>query len=186
MEELQDYNGPFRPDIKYEDFSKETLVKLLQAYCKEILVLDSFWQEQAVKRIGEQDARECLIENWCRIGRHEMKWTMQALNIEGQDLEAYVKTNQFVPSFAQGIYDYDWEMSDKKHAVLTVRHCPAFASLKIHDPEKLDWTCQVLEDAAIKAYTAAIDQNIQVKPIKVGLTGEPGEIACQWEFLVDI
>ena len=50
MEELQDYSGPFKPDIKYEDFPKETLVKLLQAYCKEILVLDSFWQEQVGKR----------------------------------------------------------------------------------------------------------------------------------------
>jgi len=184
MEELQDYSGPFKRDISYEDFPKETLARLLQAYCREILVLDTFWQEQMRQRFGEEVARECLIENWCRIGKHEMRWTMDALNIQGNDLEAYVKANQFVPSFAQGIYDYDWDLKDKNHAVLTVKHCPAFAALKKQDPEKLDWTCNVLEDAAIKAYTEAINPGIEVTALKVGLKGEPDEIACQWEFRV--
>ena len=184
MGELKDYSGPFVRDIKYEDFSKETLVRLLQAYCKEILTLDSYWQEQVGKRMGEETARECLIENWCRIGKHEMKWTMDALNIRENDLEAYVKANQFVPSFAQGIYDYDWELKDKNHAVLTVRHCPAFAGLK-RNPEKLNWVCQVLEHAAIKAYTEAIDLPVKLTPLKAGVTGEPNEIACQWELKVE-
>ncbi len=184
MGELQDYSGPFKRDISYEDFSKETLSKLLQAYCRELLVLDTFWQEQMAKRIGEETARECLIENWCRIGKHEMRWTMDALNIQGNDLEAYVKANQFAPSFAQGIYDYDWDLKDNNHAVLTVKHCPAFSALKKQDPEKLEWTCNVLEDAAIKAYTEAINQGIMVKSLKVGFKGEADEIACQWEFTV--
>jgi hypothetical protein len=184
MDELKDYSGPFKPDIKYEDFSKETLAKLLQAYCRELLTIDTYWQEQMRERIGEEAARECLIKNWCRIGKHEMRWTMDALNIQGNDLEAYVKANQFVPSFAPGIYDYDWELKDKKHAILTVRHCPAFASLK-QNVEKLDWVCQVLEDAAINAYTEAIDPNIQVNALKVGFKGDPNEIACQWEFKLD-
>ena len=63
---------------------------------------------------------------------------------------------------------------------LQVLHGPAKAHL--HEPEKLNWVCQVLEDEAIKAYAAAINTNIDVKPLKVGYTGEPDEIACQWEF----
>lgn len=182
MEELQDYSGPFRRDIHYEDFSKETLARLLQAYCKELLILDTYWQEQMRKREGEEVARKCLIENWCRIGRHEMHLTMDALNIREKNLESFVKANQLVPSFAQGIYDYDWDLKEQNHAILTVKHCPAFAALKIQDPEKLEWTCNVLEEAAITAYTKVVDPGIQVKPLKVGLKGEPQEIACQWEF----
>ncbi len=184
MEELKDYSGPFERDIQYEDFSKETLARLLRAYCRELLTLDSYWQEQVRKRLDEEAARECLIENWCRIGRHEMKWTMDALNIQGNDLEAYVKANQFVPSFAQGVYAYDWDLKDKNHAILTVQRCPAFSSLQ-NNAEKLNWVCQVLEDAAIKAYTDAINSAIQVLPLKVGIKGEPNEIACQWEFKVE-
>ncbi|MBT4510836.1 MAG: hypothetical protein HOC20_01315 [Chloroflexi bacterium] len=184
MEELEDYSGPLRPDVKCEDFSKETLAKLLQAYCRELLPIDTCWQEQMRERLGEESARECLIENCCRIGKHEMKWTLDALNIQGNDLEAYVKANQFVPSFAQGIYGYDWELKDKKHAILTVRHCPAFAALK-KNVEKLDWVCQVLEDAAINAYTEAINPDIEVKALQVGFKGEPDEIDCKWEFKLD-
>ena len=100
MTEMQDYSGPFKRDIRYEDFSRETLARLLQAYCRELLTLDFFWQEQVKKHSGEEVARQCLIDNWCRIGKNELQWTMEALNIRGNDLEAYVKANQFVPSFA--------------------------------------------------------------------------------------
>lgn len=184
MDELKDYSGPFKRDIKYEDFSRETLAKLLMAYCKEILTIDSYWHEQMQKRAGEEAARECLIQNWCRIGKHEMKWTMDALNIPGNDVEAYVKANQFVPSFAQGIYDYDWDLKNKDHAILTVNHCPAFTSLK-DKPEKLNWVCRELEDTAIKAYAVAINPAIQVRQLKTGVTGEPNEIACKWEFITE-
>jgi hypothetical protein len=138
MKELKDYSGPFVKNIKFEDLSKETLARLLRVYCREILTMDAYWQEQMRKRAGEQAARECLLENWCRIGKHEMKWSMEALNIKSNDVEAYVKTNQFLPSFAQGVFDYDWDIQNKDHAVLTVRHCPAFAALKNKDPEKLE------------------------------------------------
>ena len=31
-EEFEDYSGPYKPDLKFEDFSKEALVRLLRAY----------------------------------------------------------------------------------------------------------------------------------------------------------
>ena len=185
MKELKDYSGPFVKNIKFEDLSKETLARLLRVYCKEILTMDVYWQEQMRKRSGEKAARECLLENWCRIGKHEMKWSMEALNIKNNDVEAYVKANQFLPSFAQGVFDYDWDLKNKDHAVLTVRHCPAFSALKNKDTEKLDWTCRVFEDAGMKAYTEAVNPKIKWRPLKVGLTGEPDEIACKWEFYTE-
>ena len=181
MKELKDYSGPFIRDIKFEDLSKEALARLLQAYCRELLVMDAYWQQQMSQRAGDDASRECIIQNWSRMGRHELKWTMEALNIEGNDIEAYVKANQFLPSFAQGVFDYDWELKDSNHAILTVRHCTAFDALKDRDPERLDWTCNVMETAVFEAYTAALNPNIKARPLKVGYRGEPDEIACQWE-----
>jgi hypothetical protein len=182
MQELKDYSGPFVRNIRFEDFSKEALGRLLQACCREILVLDAYWQEQMRKRVGEDAVRECLIENYTRIGKHEMKWTMEALNIKGNDVEAYAKANQFLPSFAQGFFDFDWDVKNKNHAILTVQRCPAFTQFKEQDPERLEWNCHVMEAAAIKAYAAAVNPDIQIKALKVGLEGKPDEIACQWEF----
>ena len=51
--------------------------------------------------------------------------------------------------------------------------------------EKLNWVCQVLEDAALNAYTEATNPDIKVNALKVGFRGEPDEIACKWEFRID-
>jgi len=185
MKELKDYSGPFIRDIKFEDLSKEVLGKLLQVYSKEFLVMDAYWQKQVSKRVSEDVSRECIIQNWSRIGKYEMEWTMEALNIKENSIEAYAKVNQFLPSFVQGIFDYDWEVKNKNLAILTVSQCPAFTSLKEYDLEKLDWTCQVMEEAVIKAYIADFNPLITSRALKVGLKGEPDEIACQWEFKIE-
>ena len=185
MAELKDYSGPFKRDIKFEDLSKESLAKLLRAYCKELLTMDTYWSLQMRRHAGEDVSRQCMLENWCRIGRHELKWTMEALNIQGNDLEAYVKANQFLPSFAQGVFDYDWDLKDKDHAVLTVRQCTAFTAFRDREPDKLEWICTVFEQAGMDAYTAALNPAIKSRPLKVGYHGDPDEIACQWEFYIE-
>ena len=86
MKELKDYSGPFIPNVKYEDFSKEVLTKLLKAYCREMLVIDAYWQGQVRKRVGDEVVRECLQANWTRIAKHEMGWAMEAANIDRNDV----------------------------------------------------------------------------------------------------
>ena len=39
MEELKDCSGPYVPDLQHENHSKDTLVKLLSAYSREVDVL---------------------------------------------------------------------------------------------------------------------------------------------------
>ena len=68
---------------------------------------------------------------------------------------------------------------------MTVRQCPAFTSLKEHDLEKLDWTCQVMEEAVIKAYITDFNPDIKSRALKVCFKGEPAEIACQLEFKIE-
>ncbi len=185
MKELKDYSGPFVRDIQYEDLSKQALVGLLRAYCKEVLAIDAFWTEQVRKRLGDEVVNECLLQNWCRIGRHEMRWTMEALNIRGNDVEAYVKANQMVPSFAQGVFDYDWDLKNRNHAILTVRHCPALSSLEERNPDAIHFFCHILEHEAMKAYSAAVNPGIEVNCIKVAPREDPNDIACQWEFRIE-
>ena len=58
MEELKDYTGPFKKDLKYEDFSKEVLVELLHAYGEEINLLSLFFAKAINKRFGEVGSME--------------------------------------------------------------------------------------------------------------------------------
>jgi len=49
MADLVDYSGEFRPNIKYQDFSKEALARLLTQYARLGLALDGWWQNTVME-----------------------------------------------------------------------------------------------------------------------------------------
>jgi hypothetical protein len=184
--ELKDYSGPYIPNLKYEDFSKEVLVKLLLAYSREVNVLPTYWAEEVRKRLGKEVEKECLLSTWTRIGKYETGWAMQAAGIEGNDVETYVKATQLMGSFAQGYYKYDFDLKNKNHAILTVYYCPAFNAMeKQGDLEWLDWVCTVLEDEGMKAYVRPVNPEIQVKRLRAGRRKSKDEPHCRWEFKLE-
>lgn len=183
MAEMQDYSGPYAPDLKYEDFSKEVLVRLLRAYSREVNLLAAYWGEEVRNRLGREVEKECLMSTWKRMGKHETGWAMEAANIKGNDVETYVKATQLMGLFAQGLFKYDFDLKDKKHAILTVNHCPAFDALeKQGDLDYLDWVCIVLEEEAMKAYVKPVNPDIQVKCLRAGRRRSKDEVHCRWEF----
>ncbi len=183
MEELKDYSGPYIPNLKYEDFSKDVLVKLLRAYSRECNVLPAYWAEEVRKRLGPDVMKECLLSTWTRIGKYETGWAMEAANIKGNDVETYVKATQLMGSFAQGYYKYDFDLKNKNHAVLTVHYCPGFNSMERQgDLEYLDWVCKVCEYEAMKAYVKPVNPEIEVKCLRAGRRQSQDEVHCRWEF----
>jgi len=186
MKELKDYSGPYVPNLKYEDLSKEVLVKLLRAFSRECNVLPAYWAEEVRKRLGREVERECLLSTWTRIGKYETGWAMEAANIKGNDVETYVKVTQLMGSFAQGYYKYVFDLKNKNHAILTVHYCPAFNALeKQGDFEHLEWVCKVLEEEGMKAYVKPVNPDIQVKPLRVGRRQSQDEPHCRWEFKLE-
>ncbi len=186
MEELKDYSGPYIPNLKYEDFSKEVLVKLLRAHSRQINVLPAYWAEQVRKRLGKEAEKECLLYTWCRIGKYETGWAMEAANIQGDDVETYVKVTQLMGSFAQGYYNYNFDLKDKNEATLTIDYCPAFRAMEREgDLEWLDWVCQVLEHEAMKEYVKPVNPDIQVTPLRTGRRNSKDEPHCKWLFKLE-
>ena len=186
MKELKDYSGPYVPNLKYEDFSKEVLVKLLKAYSRECNVLPAYWAEEVRKRLGREAEKECLLATWTRIGKYETGWAMEAANIKGNDVETYVKATQLMGSFAQGYYKYDFDLKNKNHAVLTVHYCPAFNAMeKAGDMDWLTWVCTALEEEGMKEYVKPVNPAIQVTCLRAGPRQSPDEPHCRWEFRLD-
>lgn len=186
MAELKDYSGPFKADLKYEDLSKDVLVKLLKAYSRQINVLPTYWMAEVQKRNGLEAAKECLLSTWCRIGKYETGWAMEAANIKGNDVEAYCKACQLMGSFAQDYYQHEVDLKNHNHAILTVQYCPAFNAMeKAGDLEWLDWVCQVLEHEAMKEYVKPVNPAIQVRRLRAGRRSNPSEPHCRWEFIIE-
>ena len=91
MKELKDYSGPYVPNLKYEDLSKEVLVKLLRAFSRECNVLPAYWAEEVRKRLGREVERECLLSTWTRIGKYETGRAMEAANLKADRKDDQLK-----------------------------------------------------------------------------------------------
>jgi len=185
MEELADYSGEFKRDIKYEDFSKAALARLLNAYCNEILLVDLYWLEHMEKTAGEEKALNCLMDNWIRMGKHEIGWTMEALNIKGDDVATYAKALQLCATMAQGVFKWDFDLKSRNLLVLTLTDCPALRNMEKRNPDRIPFVCHTMDLAVDRAYAAAVNPAIQVRPLKLPPRNSPDEIACQWEFRLD-
>ena len=62
MAELNNYSGPFNPHLKFEDFSKEFLIKLIRRYAAGYMKLGEFWYEKVAALVRDKKA---MMENTC-------------------------------------------------------------------------------------------------------------------------
>jgi hypothetical protein len=188
MEELKDYSGPFKKDLKYEDFSKDVLVELLHGYGEEINLLSLFFARAINERFGQEAMREILVEAWQRMAAPEMEPPRKAAKIEGNDVEAYCKLNQLAGSFPNGrdFYKYKFDLIDNNRAILTVDDCYA---CRLYEKRGMlnewDWNCQVLEKEGMLAYMAYVNPEIKVRMLRGGRKDASDEPACKWEFYIE-
>jgi len=186
MKELKDYSGEFRGDIRLEDFSKDTLLRLLYATARQYLGIDAVWNSVVKEKFGGHIARDLEMEVWRRATSTEVLRTMGAMNIQGDDIAALLKVLQCAPGTA-GIMDLDCEMRGKNHGILTVKRCSSLEYFERHgDIEGIRFACQQLETEVGYPETAhAVNPKIEVTPLKRPPRQSKDEIACQWEFKLE-
>jgi hypothetical protein len=59
---LSDYSAGFNPDLRLEDFPKETLVRLLELYSRLLVTMDGFWYLSIKERVSNEEALAC--DSW--------------------------------------------------------------------------------------------------------------------------
>ena len=188
MKDLKEYRGKYDPKIKYQDFSKDVLARLLDAYSKEIALLSAFWYNAVKDKGGAEKAFACELKVWQDIGAPEMEWAREALNIQENDLNALAKLIQMGGSFARDVYDSSFDFKSPDRVVFTITKCPSLTYLERHNErERVVQICQILEPASMKAYAAAVNPGIKIKPLKlpprVGWDKKGwGGLCCQWEW----
>src|SRR5580693_8685315 len=64
MVDRNDYSGPFDPDFRYEDLSKEALVRLVREYALIVHLLDRSMCAAIGIRFGADMVNELAIEEW--------------------------------------------------------------------------------------------------------------------------
>lgn len=185
--DLKDYSGPFRPDLQYIDFSKEQLVKLMDAWWKIAMQEDTWWHRIVSKAVNEEVAKECNKQMWVKIAPQEIMFMREALGITGNDVESFWKVMQNDIGFSQGLFELEWDLKNKNHGILTIKTCKGYDYYSLRRGEDFcnNYLCKDLETAAFDAYTAAFNPKIKVTDLKLPPRKSPHEPICQWEFKLE-
>ena len=130
MPELNDYSGEFRSGARLEDFSKETIARVLVSWNRLNLVLDRWWQDLLVDRVGEADLAEVQDSVWNLWTKKRPQGIRNALAINEKDLISFLKCLQLDSCLCYGTYDLEWELEPARRATLTIREPVALPLLK--------------------------------------------------------
>ena len=190
MAELKDYSGEYTPDLEFEDFSKEALVRLLKAYRIIFVGLMGLWNTVNRKRMGVEEAFALDAEVYELVLRKfYLPLLKQAMSIEGDDVLSLLKVFQVAPDGAGGgFYEFDYDVKNRNHVVLTFTKCPSLEYFEAKGTEK-DIQCLCgpggVEDRAFAAFCANTNPRMKCTALQVPPREDKSGICCKWEFKVD-
>jgi hypothetical protein len=183
MKKLNDYSGELLPDLKFSDFSPDTLADLLTSYSKLYLALDGFWYLTVKEKLGNEVALACDLEVLKKVAKYEMAKVTELLNIRGSDVATVMKAMQTTPWFRNT--EHKIEIENQNTAVLTITHCATLNALEKEGDGRENEICKIVEPIVFKQYASFFNPHIEVRCLKSPPRKSKDEICCQWEFTLD-
>ena len=127
MAELQDYSGAFNPALKFEDFSKEFLLKLMKVWQSAWLIMEGSWYDVVRERCGQEVADSCNLATWVRVAERVNPRYAKIANIELNTVVDSLKASQLpLDNPVGGGFPCEYDIRDENHVVMTVNKCIAW------------------------------------------------------------
>jgi hypothetical protein len=190
MEELEDYSRDYKPDLQFEDFSKDALIRLLKAYRTIFVGLMGMWNTVNRERMKVEDAFSLDADVYEKLLRKfYLPLLKDAMKISGDDVLTLLKIFQVAPDGAGGeFYEFDYDIKNPNHAVLTFTRCPSLFYFESKGSER-DIQCLCgpggVEDRAFIEFCKNINPRMKCTALEVPPRKDKDGICCRWEFKVE-
>lgn len=182
--EMNDYSGPFQPDLTFNDFSKEFLLKLMHVWQYGWLHMTEAWYNAVKQRYGVDAANECETQAWETIGERVNPRFPKVANIELNTVVDSLKCLQLpLDNTTGGLFPADAKIINPNHVIWTIPRCQSLEYFEAKEPERIKHVCHINEKRIIERYL--VNRNIKVTPLKLPPRKSPDDIACQWEFILE-
>jgi hypothetical protein len=190
MKELNDYSGEYKPDLKFEDFSKEALIELLKSYQIVFVGLMGMWNTVNRERMAAEEAFKLDADVYEKmVGKFELPLVTSAMNIHGDDVLTMLKYFQVAPDGArEGLYEFNYDVKNRNHAILTFTRCPSlFYFEKKGSESDINSLCGAggVEERAFIEICRYFNPNMKCRALKLPPRKGKDDICCQWEFKVE-
>lgn len=184
MPELNDYSGPFNPDLKFEDFSKDFLLRLMHLWQYAWLQMAGTWYDAIKKRWGDEAANECEQEAWVKMAERVNPRYAKMANIQLNTVLDSLKAAQLPLDNSIGaLFPVEYEIKNPNHVIMTVKECRTLTYMERSAPERIYPLCHINEKPILEKYY--INPKIKLTPLKLPPRKSPDEIACQWDIKLE-
>jgi hypothetical protein len=182
--ELKDYSGPYKPDLKFSDFSKEFLLKLMDVWQWAWKVKDDAWFAAVVKRFGVDATLECATEMWVQVAETVNPKYAEIAKIKLNTVLDSLKCQQ-LPLDNQIGKEYPTEVKiiSPNRVIVTTKQCAALLDFEKSAPELIQPMCYVMCPKITQKYV--INPKVKITPVKLPPRESPDEIACRWEYKIE-
>jgi hypothetical protein len=182
--EMNDYSGPFRPDLTFEDFSKDFLLKLMHVWQYGWLHMTEAWYNAVKQRWGVDAANDCETQAWETIGERVNPRFAKVANIELKTVVDSLKCLQLpLDNTTGGLFPAEAKIINPNHVIWTIPRCRSLEFFEAKEPERIKHVCHINEKRIIERYL--VNRKIKVTPLKLPPRKSPDDIACQWEFTLE-
>jgi hypothetical protein len=186
MADRNDYSGPFDPDFRYEDLSKDALVRLAREYALIVHLLDRSMCAAIGMRYGADVVNELAIEEWAGASPIYGERLREVMGIEGDGIEAIFKVLQLDPGFPHHYMDVHYVVEDDHHGYFELRSCGALMDVEPWGDKMVTGMCHTIEDGTFDVTAQAVNPKARVRavhrPPRVPSDRVPH---CRWEVVID-
>jgi len=185
MEEMKDYSGPFKQDLKYEDFSKDFLIKLMRVWSYFYMEMASAWSEAVEKHLDTETATQCEKEAWVRVAKRSMPRLAKKANIELNTVLDSMKLMQLPPDNTVMMYPVELEIINENHVKQTTKTCTGLEYWeKNNRMDRIEAMCHGTAEKELNELYAA-NPKVKLTAIKLPPRKSPDEPACVWEWTLE-
>jgi hypothetical protein len=178
--EMNDYTGPYNPDLTFNDLSKDLILKLMQVWQYAWLHMTEAWYDAVKEKVDKETADLCETAAWCRIGERVNPRFAKVANIELNTVLDSMKCLQLpLDNTTGGLFPAQVEVINPNHVIWTIPQCRSLQYFEAKAPERIKYVCYENEKRVIERYL--INRKIKLTPLKLPPRNSPNEIACKWE-----
>jgi hypothetical protein len=181
-----DYSGEFDPDFRYEDLSKEALVRLVREYALIVHLLDRSMCASIGMKYGLEGVEAVAIDEWRGASPVYGERLRKIMAIEGDDVAAIFKVLQLDPGFPHHYMDVHYEVVDERHGYFELRSCGALLDAEPFGERMVTSMCHTMEDATFDPTVQAINPKAHVSHVHRPPRPSPDQVPhCRWQVVID-
>jgi len=183
--ELKDYSGPYRHDLKWDDFSKEFLVKLMKLWQRAYLGIQGAWIQIVSEKFGSEAADHCSLEALLLQAERMIPQFVETGNIELNTVLDSLKVIQLAPDghTESELFGGEVDIKNENHVISTTTKCITCEFLEAFAPEKIEWLCYTMEQPVMEKFLN--NPKIKVTPLKRPPRKSADDSFCQWELKIE-